>query len=95
MFFYYLSEGVISGYYSEQRKINQETKHMTITAQFGLGSSGAPIIDDNGNVIGMVSSTRAVKTKLKSKNNYIQMIIGNCTPADAILKCFKIKDNSK
>ena len=32
----------------------------TTTADFAVGSSGGPLVDDRGNVVGMVASTLAV-----------------------------------
>ena len=33
---------------------------MGVTAEYARGSSGGPVMDDAGNVIGMVSSTNSI-----------------------------------
>ena len=51
--FYYLSNGLVSNY----EKDHDGTVWLNTTADFGQGSSGGPVLDECGNVIGQVSRT--------------------------------------
>jgi len=51
--FYYLSSGLVSNY----EKDHDRTVWLNITADFGQGSSGGPVLDECGNVVGQVSRT--------------------------------------
>lgn len=56
--FYSLTEGIVSRIFRE--KTADEKDHrtwLTVTADYGGGSSGAPVINAAGEVVGMVSST--------------------------------------
>jgi serine protease Do len=57
--FWSLTEGILSRY-SSHREDGQTMRMFTTTADFAVGSSGGPLVDDFGNVVGMVTSTRAV-----------------------------------
>lgn len=52
--FYQLTSGVISGY-STSALAGKSCNIMSITADFNVGSSGGPVVDDYGNVVGTVS----------------------------------------
>lgn len=52
-FFYFFSAGQVGNYFKDDDKL----RWMNITADFGQGSSGAPVFDDCGNVVGQVTST--------------------------------------
>lgn len=51
--YYYLSSGVVSNYEVD----DDENRWLNVTADLGQGSSGAPVLDSNGNVVGLVSRT--------------------------------------
>jgi len=57
--FFSLTEGILSRYFVH-RENGQAKTMFTTTADFGVGSSGGPLLDECGNVAGMVASTRAV-----------------------------------
>ena len=57
--FYSLTHGIVSRYAKFPRGRNMATR-MTITADFAQGSSGGPVFDDRGAVVGLVSSTSTV-----------------------------------
>ena len=59
---------------------------MAITADFAKGSSGAPVLNTKGEVVGMVSAMNSVYYEDDStcpKN--LQMVVKNCVPARYIL----------
>lgn len=51
--FFFFSAGHVGNYFRDDDSVTW----MNITADFGEGSSGAPVLDDRGNVIGQVSRT--------------------------------------
>lgn len=56
--FYSLSEGVVSRSYAEGHAEDDSRRAwLTVTADYGVGSSGAPVLNSAGEVVGMVSST--------------------------------------
>jgi len=87
--FYTLTQGMISRY-SNVMKNGQRTARMTITADFARGSSGGPVFNEYGNVVGMVESTTSVyyNTTAGKKDN-LQMVFKNCVPAENILKLIR------
>lgn len=68
---------------------------MNVTADYAKGSSGGPVFNDAGEVVGMVSSTHSIYTGSgpgQAKGNpkgELQMVIRNCVPADSIRALFE------
>lgn len=59
---------------------------MSVTADFANGSSGAPILNENGNVVGMVESTLPIYfCGGNDRQKHLQMIMKKCVPARCIL----------
>lgn len=59
---------------------------MTITADFAAGSSGAPILSSEGNVVGVVCSTYSIyydEAESGDPTN-LQMVIKYCVPLPVI-----------
>jgi serine protease Do len=90
--FYTFSEGMVSG-----RTVNhaegESSKRFSITADYGGGSSGAPVFESCGNVVGMVCSTQVVTTEATPHSypiqlGYPQMVINRCIPAELITQLF-------
>ena len=82
--FYHLSSGIISRYFSENGP-GGETEVMSITADYGRGSSGCPVLDRKGNIVGLVSRTSSLyyrQTKEKQEN--LQMVFKLCVAASSI-----------
>ena len=84
--FYTLTEGVIARYFATRRPGGNATM-MSITADYAKGSSGAPVFDDRGAVVGMVADTVSIyyDEKAGHKDN-LQMVIKECVPAANVLK---------
>ena len=91
--FYTLSTGVITRHYIDTDK-GQKAHRFAVSADFAKGSSGAPILDYKGNVVGMVSSTRSVYyNQANGVDQNLQMVIKNCVPSQSILDL--VKDSKK
>lgn len=86
--FYTYTSGQVSRYYASRE--NKNNYWMGVTAEYCRGSSGGPVMDDAGNVIGMVSSTTSIyaptNNPKKNPQGSFQMVIRNCVPVDAIRK---------
>ncbi|MBT1709031.1 S1C family serine protease [Fulvivirgaceae bacterium PWU5] len=73
--FYSFTQGTVSRWYRR----NGGDK-MSVTADFSQGSSGGPVLDDKGNVIGIVSATRS----LYNGDNNVQMVSRETIPVRAL-----------
>jgi len=86
--FYTYTSGRVSRYY--HKRIPSKKKGpiiLAVTAEFARGSSGGPVMDINGNVVGMVASTQSIyypPKKKTDKKGPFQMVIRNCVPVSAI-----------
>lgn len=85
--FYTLSEGIVSSYVLEG-PARAAIRRMTISADYGIGSSGAPVLDLCGNAIGLVRDTMTISASGKPGDDHgqTQMVVRHCVPADAMLK---------
>jgi len=76
--------------YSSGRKSRGEDEHarfrlMTITADFGHGSSGAPILDTHGAAVGVARQTKSIYYNPgKDAPRRLQMVLKHCTPSRAL-----------
>lgn len=67
-----LSEGIVTRLFTQSSK-----RLMHISAEIAVGSSGAPVIDSSGNVVGMVATGRPLND---------QMIVRGCIPSQSLLE---------
>ena len=86
---YTLTKGMVSRY-NAFRENNKNVRRMSITADYAKGSSGAPVLNNNGEVIGVVSSTNSIYyNKVKGREENLQMVVKNCIPINALRRLFK------
>ena len=87
--FYSLTEGIVS------RAFNQVTSDekgqrtwLTVTADYGGGSSGAPVLNAAGEVVGMVSSTAALLADTEEGKEPeaadVQMVFRDCVSVETM-----------
>jgi len=82
--FFSLTTGTVSRHFIALTEAGR-TPQMAITADFGIGSSGGPILDNKGQVTGMVCSTTSVYWEdAKGKVNDLQMVFKHCVPVGSI-----------
>lgn len=82
--FYTVTKGCVSRYV-RQRSGNRTTTLMAITADFAKGSSGAPVLNEAGAVVGVVQQTTSVyyNSDATPPRN-LQMVIRQCVPSQYI-----------
>ncbi|MCS3556139.1 MULTISPECIES: serine protease [unclassified Sphingobacterium] len=79
---YYYSEGVVSNNTINAKE--PSTRRMQITADYAQGSSGGPIFDEAGNLVGLVSTTHSLLADTSH-----QMTVKNTIPVEIIRDLFK------
>ncbi|QIH35940.1 serine protease [Sphingobacterium sp. DR205] len=88
--YYYFSQGHVNHKYVDKTRVNGTDYYrniMLISAEYGIGSSGGPIIDAFGRVIGTVSSTRTL-SHAESPTS-VQMILKKTIPVESLWKLLK------
>ena len=84
--YFTMTKGDVSRYYLFRGKKGSAPR-MAITADYAKGSSGGPVLNGRGEVVGMVSSTNSIYyTREKGQNQNLQMVIKSCIPVEAINK---------
>lgn len=89
--FFTFTDGMVSRYVGGRNR-NEPTDRMIITADYAKGSSGGPVINDRGEVVGVVSSTRSIYyNREEGDPRNLQMVIKTTIPAEAILDIATVK----
>lgn len=70
---------------AERAPVKVPTRWITISAEFGKGSSGGPVFDRLGNVVGMATSTNSLRVGKKS-DTVSQMVFRDCVPAGVMME---------
>jgi len=84
--YFTMTKGDVSRYYLSRTK-NMTAPRMAITADYAKGSSGAPVLNSEGEVVGMVSATNSIYySKVRGQNQNLQMVIKSCIPVESIKK---------
>ncbi len=87
--YYSMTEGIISRYFSVEAD-GRKAPRMAVTADAGWGSSGAPVFNGYGNVVGMVSDLRLVRRDLgEGRTGEVLHALTICVPARAILSALR------
>ena len=88
--FYTYSSGEISRFFVKPRRkgdVRGGTKRVTVTCDYGGGSSGGPIFNDRGQVVAVVSEAAVVPDK--------KIVHYDSVPYSAILKLFDDKQQAR
>jgi S1-C subfamily serine protease len=84
--YFTMTKGDVSRYYLFRGKEGRAPR-MAITADYAKGSSGGPVLNGRGEVVGVVSSTNSIYySKVGGQNQNLQMVIKSCIPVEAIRK---------
>lgn len=84
--FYCLSEGIISRFHTRgAANDGKKAVWMSVTADYAVGSSGGPVLNESGEVVGMVSSTSTATSggarageNAKQGAATVQMVFKDC-----------------
>jgi hypothetical protein len=83
--FYVFTQGAVARYC-----LDGGAPRMHITADYAVGSSGGPVLNAAGAVVGMVASTQDVYAKQEhGQHDNLQMVVKLCVPASSIRKLIK------
>lgn len=82
---YYMAEGIVAkNFIKHPDSLHQhEQARMAVTADYSLGESGGPIVNNQCNVVGMVSSATALYGSPENQSNP-QMVVKSAIPVVAI-----------
>lgn len=87
--FYSLTEGIVSRVFTEATDDgNDRRTWLSVTADYGGGSSGAPVLNAAGEVAGMVSSTAALLADPEEGKQHevsdVQMVFRDCVSVETM-----------
>lgn len=84
--FYCYTNGIVSRY-MKMKPHDEQVDGMTITADYARGSSGAPVLNMNGEVVGIVQSTNSIYYSVeRGRQKNLQMVFKRCIPASSLLR---------
>jgi S1-C subfamily serine protease len=72
---------------AKEKQVLGVTEWLEITAEFGRGASGGPVMDACGNVVGLISRVEGSKVADNNEDHNLgRMIFKQCTPIGLIIK---------
>lgn len=84
--YYYYSSGVVSRHMKMARS-NRILDAIEITADFARGSSGAPVLNDQGQVVAIARSTDSLYYReQEGRQENLQMVFKDCVPSHCLLR---------
>ena len=90
--YYTYTSGTVSRYVKSRLGNGAMVDYVSITADYARGSSGGPVLNDRGEVIGIVKSTQPIFYRMvEGKGENLQMVIKLCIPSAKILKLIEQK----
>ena len=87
-----LTSGKISRFHRQHTEEGESTTWMSVTADFAVGSSGGPVLNAQGEVVGMVSSTLTAYSEESadtSPASDVQMVFKDCVPLAVLRGLFE------
>lgn len=75
---YFMSKGIIARKYISERDMEPK---LGVTVDYGQGASGGPIVNQSGQLVGMVSSTYLERVNV---NGPVQMVIKEAIPVSTL-----------
>lgn len=78
---FYFTKGIVArnNVHVPFMKANNAVPEMEVTADYAVGSSGAPIVDNKGNLVSTVAVTRSVYSSPQEKSD-MQMVVKGTRP---------------
>lgn len=90
--FFCLTSGKISRFHRQHTEGEESTTWMSVTADFAIGSSGGPILNTKGEVVGMVSNTLTAyseESEESTPSSDVQMVFKDCVPLSVLRGLFE------
>jgi serine protease Do len=84
--FWYFTSGVVARRYAARPQAGRSVDVLDITADFARGSSGGPVIDATGAVVGVVRATDSVYyVERNDEQSNLQMVFKRSVPVEAVI----------
>ncbi len=81
------TQGHVSRYAQRSVRVGADpVEWMYVTADFAVGSSGGPVLNRKGAVVGMVARTRTIVADAGTDSAASQMVVKMTVPSEAILR---------
>ena len=84
--YYFFTRGTVNSKFQDQSGDAQNRRFydvMAVSADYAAGASGGPVLDTYGNIIGTVSSTRAIQYNDPGRS--VQMVLKSTIPVESLL----------
>ncbi|RXP46575.1 serine protease [Lutibacter sp. HS1-25] len=85
---FFMTKGMIANKYMSERSYEPK---IAITAEFGQGASGGPVVNEFGQIVGVVSATQIHYTNGSKEHGDLQLIVKEAVPVSALNNYIKTK----